>query len=758
MKKIISAFLCFVLIFSLDLPAFAVSASDEENKEICLATDKSEEKSSLCAYCGIIHSTPGEKIIGFFHSIANWFKWSLCGRLFTQMKKSLKIRRDVTATNLQGALGWEGDKDAPIVYVDGSYKLRGNGDKVIAFYDRYLEDGAVNWYCSEGYLPCWISEFSADDFNWSISNFCDKITVGGNDFVIMYTRVVLENTGKRDKDIPDFSDELTVLSDNIPEAVAGGEKVTIDFCVGADRFGGDYDWPTGAELKSQGGFDEHYEHMKNYWNERLENIVNIKKLPEEYSELINAYKAGYIYTLVISDGYQLHVGENGYDRVFDHDVIGILATLLELGHTEHFSEYADTILQNIQYPDAAWKFSWPFALYLLKTDDFDTILSYWNDNGGNAGIKTNTHKIAEERIVYNSEILDKEGNVARIMKKTDAIDSNGYWTVDNYSSLLGLTTYSYLCRELYNKYGLEEYQKELEWAQSEYDSLLSSVEAVLRYTMDKYDINYIPISMEMPNELTERKNVLDANWASVYEFGRWDWDGYLFGANQDVFMNDMLDCTYAYIIDAKEGTLPSPYTMGGYTGVSSGYNAGYYCAALAGEKYRTYGIEAYLWLINNGMSCPYGTWECVINSSNNSMWNRTCSTNGWGACQHMWGQSMNTKTLLDSLLAEKADGIIIAGRGVPVSWNKDGEEVAVSDFLCEEGKRIGFEMKTESKVITFTLTGDALESSDVYLEFPAAANNILAVEGSSSFDEGKGRVVLSPGIKQVKITLKNEIK
>lgn len=755
MKKALSLVLCAIMIVFTVLPASAASQSTLAATEVLSVNSETSSlfAAKACKYCGVKHDVKTDFWNSIYHKLLYFLQSSLFADLLVDVKNVLRIKRDVTNTKLQGALGWEGDVDAPIVYVDGSYTLRGNGNKLITFYEYNLKRNSVEWYCSENYLPCWISKFTAEGMEWKISNFCDLVTIDGKDFEVMYTRVNLRNISSVNKKVPSFSQELTCLSGSAAEKLSPGESITLDYCIGSDRFGADYDYPTGQELKTKGGFYEHYEHMKNYWNERLTNIVNIEKLPEEYSDLANAYKAGYIYTLIIADGYQLHVGENGYDRVFDHDVIGILATLLHLGHTEHFAEYADTILQNIQYPDAAWKFSWPFALYLLKTGDYDTILSYWNNKGEVDGIKSNTHKIAAERVVYSEEIKDRNGEVARIMKRTDAIDSNGYWTVDNYSSLLGLTTYAYLCQKLYENSGDEEYKNELEWAKNEYSSLLYSVEAVLSYTMDKYDISYIPISMEMPNELGERKNVLDANWASIYEFGRWDWDGYLFCADQDIFMNELIDDTYEYIINAKKDALPCAYTMGGYTGVSSGYNAGYYSAALSGEKYRTYGIEAYRWLLNNGTSCPYGTWECVINTTGDAVWNRQCCSDGWGACQHMWGQSMNSKVLLDSILAEKSDGTVIAGRGIPLEWNKEGEEIRVSNFLCENGKRIGFTMKSESKKITFTLTGDELQKSNVSLELPIFKNNISSVSPACSFDKEKGTVTIPAGIREVVVTL-----
>ena len=119
----------------------------------------------------------------------------------------------------------------------------------------------------------------------------------------------------------------------------------------------------------------------------------------------------------------------------------------------------------------------------------------------------------------------------------------------------------------------------------------------------------------------------------------------------------------------------------------------------------------------------------------------------------MWGQSMNTKVLLDSLLAEKVDGTIVAGRGVPFSWNADGEEVVISNFLCENGKRIGFTMKTQGNVITFTLTGDKLEMSDVSLELPVMKDNIKSASGNCEVDSESGKVTIPAGVREVTVTL-----
>lgn len=38
--------------------------------------------------------------------------------------------------------------------------------------------------------------------------------------------------------------------------------------------------------------------------------------------------------------------------------------------------------------------------------------------------------------------------------------------------------------------------------------------------------------MDEPNEYGQRSDPHDANWGSMFLFGRWGWDGYLFGAEQ----------------------------------------------------------------------------------------------------------------------------------------------------------------------------------------------------------------------------------
>lgn len=597
------------------------------------------------------------------------------------------------------SFGCEGDIDAPIAFVDGSYRLRGRGNTFITF-GVYNIGSKINWYNKEGFLPCFVSEYSKDGVDYTVENFADRVEFGGNAVEVVYSRLTVKNSTAAEVKIPKVSSLLVPLN-NAEVIVKPGEKAVCDYAVAADRFGGKFKYPSRGEIAGAGSFDEHYAAMKSYWLSRLEPLCEISKLPDE--KLINAYKAGYIYTMIVKDGDELHVGENGYDRVFDHDVLGILASLVTMGDFRHFKEYARHILMNVQYPDARWKYSWIFALYLLKSGDEKYVSSQFTD------IKKNAHSISEDR--------EKDG----IMKKTNAIDSHGSWTIDNQSALTGLCCYEYICRRLGEN-------SEAQWAKAEYDSLLEASNTKLGETLKKYNIDYIPISMEEPNEAGPRCDARDANWASMFLFGRWSWDAYLFCAEQKGIMLDLIDATYAHGFERRKEISDTIYNFGGYPHgyFCSAYNAGYGSAALRGEKYRDAGIKAYRFMIDNAMSGPFSWWEGVGYPDEKSPWSIPHAATGGGSCQHIWGQSTATKVLLDSLICERSNGEVIIGRGIPAQWLYDGAEIEVKKYPLADNRRMGFKLNVSGKSITVTLSGE-VNAQQVSVQLPYAEGFTLEV-------------------------------
>src|SRR5699024_6931509 len=111
-----------------------------------------------------------------------------------------------------------------------------------------------------------------------------------------------------------------------------------------------------------------------------------------------------------------------------------------------------------------------------------------------------------------------------IMEETNDVDADGYWTIDNYEALMGLASYRWLAEQV-------GYRHEAAWTSSEYISLLAAVTWTLKETIAKYHLDYLPCSMIEPNTDNRCSAAEDANWGAPFLFGRWAWDGYLFGAD-----------------------------------------------------------------------------------------------------------------------------------------------------------------------------------------------------------------------------------
>ncbi|MCR5485634.1 MAG: S-layer homology domain-containing protein, partial [Clostridiales bacterium] len=472
----------------------------------------------------------------FSAAVKNYFKADAASNIF--FKRGAFFKNDLICKvyyGLTSCFGCEGDKDAPIAFIDGSFLLRDRGGLLINYGCKVNKlDKKIKWYNKEGWLPCFVSEMTfKDEIHYTVTNFADKLTVDGNDFEAAYSRLEVKNSSCKVHKLYNISRYLTPLDGKTERTVAPGETAVFDFAVWADRFGKKIAYPS-ADPSVFGGFDEHYDSMKSYWEDRLSSVCNIMRLPDK--RLIDAYKAGYVYTLIVKDGNELHVGENGYDRAFDHDSIGIIAALLTMGDFRYFEDYVASVTKNIQYPDAEWKYPWIFALYLMRTGDTSLVMKYYGE------IKKHIKNTSNDRV---------DG----IMKRTSAIDTNGLWTTDNWSALTGFWSYHYICDKL-------GFENEAEWAEKEYISLLDECNKRLDGLLKKYGIDYIPMSMTEPNELGQRCDPRDANWASMFLFGRWAWDCFVLGAKQYGPMLDLIDNTYAHGFERMKNS--GDANFGGY--------------------------------------------------------------------------------------------------------------------------------------------------------------------------------------------------
>ncbi len=719
-----------------------------------------------------------------------------------------------TDGGLTGSFGFEGDMNAPIAYIDGSFRLASRGNLMIRFGVTGLKEkgAAVDWYNRDGYLPCYVSEYTVDNVKYKIEEFANKHTIEGNPVEVAYVKMTAVNDSGEKRLLPVVSRELLPLNDQAEAAyvINAGETVVREYAIKADRFENEghtgerhevepkVEFPADqkileaaravADVGENSIFENNYAAMRTYWDNRLSGIIDIKlpnsKDANNKDSLVNAYKAGYIYTLIIKDNTFLHVGENGYDRLFSHDTIGILQSLITAGDFVEAKNYLESVPMtggiNIEngevdpdlYWDANWKLPWAYSVYLSKTGDLDFIKEKYE-----GVLKKMAHSIHDDRTGANHD---------GIMKSTLAIDSYGQWTVDDQAALMGLIAYRYICNELAIKESgqsqKEYYLSEAQWALTEYDSLLKVVTETLEKTISDYNLDYIPASIVEPNTNNRCNDVRDANWASMLLFGSFPWDGYLYGADQsEAGANiDMIDQTYAYGIERRKN-LPgaSPYNFGGYPHgwYSSAYNAGYGIAALRGEEYRDIGIKAYEFAINSAMSSPFGWWEGVGPTNfpgqepTSALWSHDNASGGGGSCQHMWGQATASKVLYDALIAEKVyndnkNVDIIIGRGIPDEWVTNatsGNKVVaeVSNYPVLQGGRAGYKIEKVGSSLKVTLECDSqnakVDAGTVEqwsIQLPIMVNNIASAS-VGTVDDANGIVSVPMNTGEVTIVLKD---
>ncbi len=55
------------------------------------------------------------------------------------------------------------------------------------------DDSRTTWRNAEGYLPALVTSFDRDGAHITITNFGDRVTIGGHAYVVVYSRVRVQN-------------------------------------------------------------------------------------------------------------------------------------------------------------------------------------------------------------------------------------------------------------------------------------------------------------------------------------------------------------------------------------------------------------------------------------------------------------------------------------------------------------------------------------------------------------------------------------
>jgi hypothetical protein len=642
------------------------------------------------------------------------------------------------------AIGWAGDHNSVITCLGGTFVVQDGPEGLFNQYGFAIYDGQrTAWADADGYLPEQVTTFhTATGAIVAISEFADEVVLGGNPFVAVYARVHVDNpTGNTTTVDPGASPTLVPL-DTAPNRVTPHHTVDHDYVVASDRFGATYAWPTAPTLAAAGGFAQHEAHMRAFWNRQLAQIAHVD-VPDR--ALDNAYKSGFVTTELTRSGNALDTGVNGYESEFSHDVVGILTNLFTQGAFTDahalLTEARNVVGAQAQYVDGLWTYAVPWAVYLMKTGDIGFVEQNFATSGpaGPAqqpSIEASAHAIAADRT-----------GPTGTMEATDDIDTQGLWTVDDFEALLGLAAYRYIAATIGDT-------SEATWAGGQYLSLLDATDAVLAETITTNHLDYLPCSLTQPNTANRCRNPKDANWTSPFGFGGWAWEAGLLGGEVTGPGATLVDATYDYGFGRLKGILP-PDTSGGFPGdyYSSGYNAAQGAAGLASVGHRDQGILSFDFMVAHGQSGPWSWWESSSAPNPRSPWVGSHPASGQGSSPHAWGIAGSDKVLLDSIVAQRADGSVIVGRGVPPRWLAAGEPIAVTNFPTTDGKRSSFTIDADGTVVHLNVAG-ATPAGKILFELPSFVANVASTS-SGTVDQHTGTVTLAPGLRHVTVTLRH---
>ena len=175
-----------------------------------------------------------------------------------------RTTRTARASRTTTAIGWDGNYWPVFEYLSGSFFARGVDNTYnsggttfcgamysFSAYDYGGDPGAqsVQWTEDNGYLPAMKTTRTSGSVGISIKDFADKVTIGGNAFVLVYTRVSVTNNGsvggdraaRRLRPEPAPADQLIAWTPWPP-----GQTNNHDFVVAVDNFGTGAALPTGA--------------------------------------------------------------------------------------------------------------------------------------------------------------------------------------------------------------------------------------------------------------------------------------------------------------------------------------------------------------------------------------------------------------------------------------------------------------------------------------------------------------------------------
>ena len=692
----------------------------------------------------------------------------------------------------QTVIGWEGNYYAPFEFLSGSYFARGVPDTYqpggegqaycgamysFGVYTYGLAAGhappagSVKWTEADGYLPAMTTSFTRNNVAISITDFANEQSIGGSPVELVYTRVKVTNEGAVAVTVPSGqSGPNLVALNSASDTVQRGQTVQHDFVAAVDTFSTTTPLPSVAALTPAEGnpgalpYDAAYQHMANYWNQRLSvtpnlslpdvSLANTNNLKDPGTAIDNAYRAAFIYTRIVQVGEAPFSGANNYAYLLNHDLPGILANRFEEGD---FTD-AQSLLLNGRiseasnfnelganwYWDGPWRTPVAWAAYLEGTGDTAFVSEYFHDDANGPsqwGPSLYT--------LMHTDYLGQLSATTGYLKASDDNDSGGTWLFDDETALAGLSAYRYIAARIGDT-------AEAQWADGAYTSLLNAVNAGLGANEKANAFDFLPCEVNVPVTGDRCNSPSDANWAGSNLWGQNVWDILLQGGDLNGILGDpaQTDNLYETGFSRLAGTgVPYP-SFGAYTGYSVALNTAYSQGALYGNAYRDLPITSYAWQIASTTGGPNAWWEANGSAPDpDNPWAGSHAAPEFGAIPYAWPMAGQTQTLLQSLVAPglesstAKDGsygyqtVLYVGRGIPDAWITPGQAIAVENLTASYneksghrdtyGVRIATSSQDGNRVVQVSLSGH-LPGDDVQVQLPVFADaGVRSVTGGS---------------------------
>ncbi len=641
-------------------------------------------------------------------------------------------------SNLVTVIGHKAQIEAPLIDEQGRVLLEAPGVTLDAFGLLAHNTSAIQWRLDEGFYPSVIYTFEVPDFSVSLTYFAypKMSTVQGGDFVLLYVRASLTYTGTQTTgtvsiDIAPPTGLTLIAPHAMPTEInlENESMVNADFAIATERISGvgDHTLPPQEIENIAGSFNDAQTAMKEFWDGELARQTTLI-MPEAASNstyINNAFKVALIHMQIIRDGNELHIGENGYDYVYDHDAQGNMASAMEMGALT-FDE-AVALLKNLpaqkashDYIDALGKLPWAIAKFAQKFQPDSSLVRELVSTHLFSGANAMTKPLSEWMHYLVDEKLEADG----LAVSAGTLDSDNRATVDNLAILLGLKAYSYLCNYLGDT-------SQKQWAEKQYQITSSTLQSTLlnlvaeKSESDKYVSVGVTILTEDLNFGGQPDSWQNANAYSHFFFGRM-YELYLLGGElSDLvpYIDNTLDVGISQLQGNEkfitDGSWNGNFGTYGDTYCTSGYNASYAEGLLLGKgKYRTTYYKAFEYLMGL-QTGPYSWFESVGCAEDYDIvieGQQTGAQSGNGSAPHVWSSMSQARLLALTLISEKYNGTLIVGRGLPTDWLALGP-VGVKNYKLSNGTRFEYTISAVNELeYRFSFTGTPV--NDMILNLP----------------------------------------